>query len=85
MLGGFLLGAIAGAVAMWKYRDALREYLKGNAGPARDKIDGLLRTVQEKSEVLLDQAKEQLSSRIESTREKVRAGAPEENKGRPAD
>jgi Tfp pilus assembly protein PilN len=33
-----------------------------------------LRTVQEKSEVLLDQAKQQLSSRLESARERVRAG-----------
>ncbi len=54
----------------------------GNGGPAREKVDGLLRTVQQKSETLLDQAKEQLSSRLESTREKVRAGAPEAGRER---
>jgi hypothetical protein len=30
---------------------------------------------------LLDHAKEQLSSRLESAREKVRAGTPEESRG----
>jgi hypothetical protein len=55
------------------------------AAPARETIDGLLRTVQEKSEGLLDQAKKRLSSRIERTRKKVRTGAWEERRGRPAE
>ena len=73
MLGRVLV-AIAGGIVLWKYRDTVREYVNGNAAPARDTIDALLRTVQEKSEVLLDQAKGQLSSRLESARERVRAG-----------
>ena len=80
MLGRALL-AIAGGIVMWKYRDTIREYVSGNSGPARETIDGLLRTVQEKSEVLLDQAKEQLSSRFESARERVRTGGLEEKSG----
>ena len=79
MLGRLLVGAIAAGVA-WKYRDSLREYVKGNAGPAREQIDRLLRTVQDKSRDLFDPAKSP-SSRIESTRERVAAGASEE--GRP--
>ncbi len=74
MLGRVLI-ALAGGLVVWKYRDSLRGYLDDNAGPARAKLDELLQTVQEKSEVLLDQAKEQLSSRIGSARERVRAGA----------
>ena len=46
MLGGFLVGAITGGLVVWKYRDSLSEYVKGNAGPAHEKMDGLLRTVQ---------------------------------------
>jgi hypothetical protein len=84
MLGRILVAAITGLM-VWKYRDALRDYVKGNQGPAREKVDGLLRTVQEKSEILLDQAKEQISSRLESAREKVRAEAPEADRGRPAE
>lgn len=89
MLGGFLIGAIAGGVVVWKYRDFLRDYVrdyvKDNAGPTRERVDGLLRTVQQRSETLLDQAKEQLSSRLERTREKVRAGASEAGRGRPTE
>ena len=73
MLGRLLVAAITGLV-VWKYRDSLREYAKGNSEPAREKVEGLLRTVQCTSEVLLDQAKEQLSSRLGSAREKVRSG-----------
>ena len=83
MLGALFVGAVAAGVA-WKYRGFLRDYVKG-AGPARERIDGLLRTVQEKSEGLLDQAKDQLSSRIERTREKVRAGVSDEARGNPAE
>ncbi len=72
MLGRVLVAAIAGVV-MWKYRDSLREYAKGNAGPAREKVDGLLRTVQQTSETLLDQAKQQLSARLGNVRERVGA------------
>lgn len=72
MLGRFLVAAIAGLV-VWKYRDSLREYAKGNLEPAREKADGLLRTVQSTSEVLLDQAKERLGS----AREKVRVSGSE--------
>jgi F0F1-type ATP synthase membrane subunit b/b' len=84
MLGQLLVVAITGLV-VWKYRDSLSEYVKGNAGPAREKVDGLLRTVQQTSEALLDQAKEQISSRLESAREKVRAGAAEAGRGRPTE
>jgi hypothetical protein len=76
MLGGFLVGSIVGAVVVWKYGDILRDYLKGNEGPTREKVDRLLHSVQQRSETLLDQAKEQLSTRLERTRERVRAGAP---------
>ena len=85
MLAGLLIGAIAGGVVVWKYQDSLREYVKGNAGPAREKVDGLLRTVQQTSETLFDQAKKQVSSGLESTREKVRAGASEADRGRPTE
>ena len=85
MLGGILVGAIAGGWVVWKYRDSLRDYVKGNAGPAREKVDGLLRTVQQTSETLLDQAKKGVSSRIESTRERVREGVSEAGRGRPTE
>ena len=81
---GLLVGAIAGGLVVWKYHDSLREYVKA-AGSAREKVDGLLRTVQQTSETLLDQAKEQVFSRLESARGKVRTGASEAGRGRPTE
>ena len=69
---GLLVGVIAGGLVVWKYRDFIDEYMKGNAGSAREKVDGILGTVQEKSETLLDRAKVQVSSRLENARAKVR-------------
>lgn len=81
MLGRLLVVAVTGLVA-WKYRDALSEYVKGNAGPAREKVDRLLMTAQQRSEILLDRAKQQVSSRIESAREKLSAGAWDADRAR---
>lgn len=81
---GLLVGAIAGGLVVWKYRDSFRDYLEGNAGPARERVDGLLRTVQQTSETLLDQAKAQVASGLESARGKVR-GASEAGRGTPTE
>ena len=72
MFGRLLVATITGLVA-WKYRDSLTEYMKGNAGPVREKVDGQLLAAQERSETLLDRAKEQISSRLESARGKLNA------------
>ena len=82
MLGRVLVAAITGLL-VWKYREPITEYVRGNAGPARETADRVLRTVQERSEMLLDQAKEQISSRLESTRERVRGDALVPGDGRP--
>jgi hypothetical protein len=74
MLGRVLLAAAAGML-IWKYRDPLRQYAKGNEGPARQKLDEVLRTVQERSEALLDRTKEQISTRLDTARDRVRGGA----------
>ena len=71
MLGRVLVAAIAGVV-VWKYRDSLREYAKGNEGPAREKLADMLQTVQQRSETLLDRTKEQISTRLDTAREKLR-------------
>ena len=73
MLGRVLVAAVAGVV-LWKYRDALREYARGNEGPAREKLADFLQTVQERSETLLDKTKRQVSSRLDDAREKLRGG-----------
>ena len=64
---GFLIGVVAGGFVVWQYRDSLE--------PVRDRVDGILETVQQKSATLLDQAKERLSAGLESTRDRVRSRA----------
>ncbi len=71
MFGRLLLAAAAG-VLIWKYRDPLRQYAKGNEGPARQKLDEILQSVQERSETLLNKTKEQISTRLDTARDKVR-------------
>jgi hypothetical protein len=69
-----MLGVAITGLVVWKYRDSLSEYVKGNAGPAREKVDGLLRTVQRTSETLLDQAKEEIFAARERSEEGPRGG-----------
>lgn len=81
---GMLVLATAGLVA-WKYRDSLREYWRGNADPAREKVDELLKTAQVKSETLLDAAKERISSGLGSAREKIHRPSAEPNREQPTE
>ena len=73
MLGRLVVAAIAGMV-VWKYRDSLREYVKGNQGPAKEKLADLLQTVQQQSETLLDRTKEQISTRLDTAQDRLRRG-----------
>ena len=72
MTKGFALGVVVGGIAMWVWRDSIREYVQDSVGPARSKADRALRTVQQKSEVLLDSAKEQIASTLETARDRIR-------------
>jgi hypothetical protein len=72
MMKGFALRVVVGGIAMWVWRDSTREFAQKNADPARSKADRALRTVQQKSEVLLDSAKEQIASTLETARDRIR-------------
>lgn len=72
MMKGFVLGVVVGGIAMWVWRDSIREFVQKSAGPARSKADLALRTVQQKSEGLLDSAKEQIASTVETARNRIR-------------
>ena len=72
MVKGFILGLAVGVVAAIVWHDSIQEYVKDSLGPARAKADNALRTMQEKSEGLLDGAKEQISSTLETARDRIR-------------
>jgi len=75
MVKGFILGAMVGGIAMWMWHDSLQEYAEHNFAPVRSKAGDVLWTVQQKSEGLLDSAKERVSTRLESARNRIRPAA----------
>jgi F0F1-type ATP synthase membrane subunit b/b' len=83
MMKGFALGVVVGGIAMWVWRDSIREYVQNSAAPARSKADRVLRTVQQKSEGLLDSAKEQIASTLETARDRIRPVGSADTRGGP--
>ena len=75
----FIVGLIAGSVAVWIWRDDMREYADRRTRFLRTKAADQLRTVQKVTESALDTAKEQISAGLESGQEAIR---PSEEKVR---
>lgn len=75
MVKGFILGATVGGIVMWMWHDSLREYAEKNFEPVRSTAGDVLWTVQQKSEGLLDGAKERVSATLESARNRIRPAA----------
>lgn len=73
----FILGLVVGVGAALVWHDSIRGYLRDNMDPARNRADEVLRTVQQKSEGLLDGAKEHISSTLETARGRIRPVRPE--------
>jgi hypothetical protein len=78
MIRDFIVGAIAGGILVWKWRDAARGYAQAKTRPVRIKVAGSLRTLQQKAEGLADTAKERISTTLESTREAILPPGQEE-------
>lgn len=68
----FLIGAIAGALAMWYWGEELRDYIDTKTRDARGKAVEKLQTVEEKAVDVLDRAKEQVSSTLQAGQEAIR-------------
>ncbi|HEV8440812.1 MAG TPA: hypothetical protein VGT40_22215 [Methylomirabilota bacterium] len=68
----FILGAIVGGIAMWVWRDDIREYMDRRTRSVRLKAADQLRAVQQATESALDAAKQQISSRLQSGEEAIR-------------
>jgi hypothetical protein len=72
MVKGFILGAMVGGIVMWMWHDSLQKYADNSFEPVRSKAGDVLWTVQQKSEGLLDGAKERVSATLESARNRIR-------------
>jgi hypothetical protein len=68
----FIVGAIAGGMAVWIWRDDVRQYVDRRTRSLRSKAADKLQLVQEVTETALDTAKEQISAGLESGREAIR-------------
>jgi hypothetical protein len=68
----FIVGAIAGGMAVWIWRDDVRQYVDRRTRSLRSKAADKLQLVQEVTETALDTAKEQISAGLQSGREAIR-------------
>jgi hypothetical protein len=68
----FLLGAVAGALAMWYWGDDVRDYIDRKTRDVRGRAVEKLQTVEEKAGDVLDRAKEQVSSTLQAGQDAIR-------------
>src|SRR5262249_56960249 len=62
----FLMGALAGALAMWYWGDDIRDYIENRTRDARGRAVDTLQSVETKAGEMLDRAKEQVSSTLQA-------------------
>jgi uncharacterized protein YgfB (UPF0149 family) len=73
----FIMGVIAGGVAVWIWRDELRDFMNQKTHVLRANAANRLQSVQKATESALDTAKEQISSHLQSGQAAIRPPADE--------
>lgn len=68
----FILGALAGALAVWYWGDDIRDYLDSRTRNARDRAVEKLQSVEEKAGQMLDRTKEQVSATLQAGQDAIR-------------
>jgi predicted DNA-binding protein (UPF0251 family) len=68
----FMMGVIAGGVAVWVWRDELRDFMNQKTRVFRTNAADRLQIVQKATESALDTAKEQISSHLQSGQAAIR-------------
>jgi ElaB/YqjD/DUF883 family membrane-anchored ribosome-binding protein len=68
----FIMGALAGALAMWYWGEDVRDYLDNKTRDVRDKAVEKLQTVEEKAGDVFDRAKKQVSSTLQAGQDAIR-------------
>ncbi len=68
----FMLGALAGAFAVWYWGEDLREYAESRTRGIRDTAVEKLQAVEETAEGVLDRAKERVSSTLQAGQDAIR-------------
>ena len=68
----FMMGALAGALAMWYWGEEIRAYIDSRTRDVRDKAVEKLQTVEERAGDVLDRAKEHVSSTLQAGQDAIR-------------
>ena len=68
----FLMGALAGALAMWYWGEDIRNYVDSKTRDVRDRAVEKLQSVEEKAGDMLDRTKEQVSSTLQAGQDAIR-------------
>jgi hypothetical protein len=68
----FIIGALAGGLAVWFWGDALREYADTKTRGVRGKAVRKLEIVEERAGEVLDKAKEQVTSTLHAGQDAIR-------------
>jgi gas vesicle protein len=75
MIGTFIVGAIAGGVAAWLWRDEIGRYVDR----ARLKTADSLQAVERKTEDVIDRAKPQIVSKLRAGRDAIQPSSSGES------
>jgi hypothetical protein len=70
----FILGAVAGGIAVWRWGDQLRELAANRTKRVRKGAADTLQAVESKAEDVLDLAKEQVSAVLQAGQDAIRPG-----------
>lgn len=81
MIRSFIVGAIAGGVVVWLYRDEMTRFMEERTRDVRSKAADGLERVQRTAEGVLDTAKEQISAPLRTGQEMIRP--TQESEGSP--
>jgi hypothetical protein len=75
MIGTFIVGAIAGGIAAWFWRDEIGRYVDR----ARKTTADSLQVVEQKTEDVIDRAKPQIVSTLRAGRDAIRPSSRSED------
>lgn len=68
----YMIGALAGALAVWYWGEDVRGYLDGKTRKVRDKAVEKLQTVEDTAGDALDRAKQQVGSVLQAGQDAIR-------------
>jgi hypothetical protein len=73
---GFIVGAIAGGLAVWYWGEQIREFAENRTQGVRRGAADTLRSVEKTAEGVLDRTKEQVSSVLQAGQDAINPPRP---------